>query len=246
MNRRMDIMVSDYGTENITTDSMHYMKEKDSRINLFERFRNQCEASAVISQSVDLSRQHSIISNVTDHLVEPDAFGCLWDDFNIVFTRGSKVVDAITLCQEQCVAVIAGVSGIHPGGGVLRGECTCEAELCRHSTLFFCLQEKRIQEEFYGGKSKTDKKIKYVYLPGVVFFDETRIPDDTAGIYADVFITDVPNDFNDKGNSLSGDEDYGRIISLKLYEILKDAKSHGINTLIICDEQRGLFTTMMD
>lgn len=245
----MDISIDNIANgyaENIAQASRCYLLEKDSRIDAFERLRNKCEASTYISNSIRRCWGNSEILKGMEAVADvdaPDDIGGLRDNFKLLFTKSNNAVSAIMSCEGQRTALVVGVSKLHQGGGVLRGEITCEAELCRHSTLYFCLQAERIQEEFYKKDrfgEYVDDRISGVYLPGVMFFKEVLSSIETDAIYTDVLVTDIPDAFNNRENTAFS-EAYRRYMPLKLSNLLRTALLRGIDTLIVCDEQREYF-----
>ena len=112
---------------------------------------------------------------------------------NFVSQRLYKVREAEILVEEGTtfqaarenlsggkVAVLNFANPHYPGGGVTRGAMAQEECLCRGSSLYPCLADEGVFDDFYGyHRSATDYDFsdRLIYTPGVtVFKDDSPIP----------------------------------------------------------------------
>lgn len=98
----------------------------------------------------------------------------------IVYDKNAKVIvsDKRTLEAAGCyrgmkTAVLNFASAATPGGGVRKGSSAQEESLCRISTLYPCLRERRLWDGFYSiNRMRCDRRNRddVIYTPSVIVF----------------------------------------------------------------------------
>jgi uncharacterized protein (TIGR02452 family) len=153
-------------------DAMGIRQDKELLIDSFEDFRNECERSHDILQGVEYSIKNTVIYTRSDikGLSEADVNvinldeGISWEDDERIYCGGN-------------IGIVLKLSGVHPGDGVVRGAVNTEANLCRCSTLYFCLQGAK---NFYEGN-----KDSLIFVPDVLMF-KNRKPDYSNAVKVDI------------------------------------------------------------
>ena len=163
---------------------MGIRQDKELLIDSFEEFRNECERSQDILQSVEYSIKNTVIYACSDikelseggvDVINLDA-DISWEDDERIYCGGN-------------IGIVLKLSGGHPGNGVVRGVVNTEANLCRCSTLYFCLQKAK---SFYEGD-----KDSLILVPDVMIFKGGN-PD-----YSNAFKVSVIGYFDDTSDKLA-------------------------------------------
>ncbi len=204
------------------TDAEAYEQEKEARVKDFEDLRNYCERTVELERSVDKSRRNTHLLKVkeTEDYVISEKFSG-----RVIFASPKEAVEEIS--KTGNVGVLIGLSAVSKGGGVVHGMETFEAEICRHSTLYFCLQEKRICEEMYE-----DRAPSFAYIPGVKVVNK---PYDSDKDYPEVDI--IAAILPEGTDSLTSSEEGRRIFD----NMLLRAEYNNLKTIIISiEELKGL------
>lgn len=127
-----------------------------------------------------------------------------------------------------------------PGGGVVRGAGGAEAELCRNSTLYWCLNTEALQKAYYRPHRRMEAPLyddTCIYNPDVIFFPGSReqrclvdviscaLPDFRAGVYMDCIFPE---------------EVWSRCLCDRLRSVLHVAQRQGIESLVIVGVEQAL------
>lgn len=157
---------------------MDYQKNMTKRMDLFEDTMKICEREQVLLHAVGHSTEHTMLwRNVStaNYDVPEGRYG----QFCKVEVTDSRLPDIVKLAKENrpdCrIGMGCYISAWHPGGSVIRGGEGCEENLCRCSTLYPCLNNDYLREEYYvrnrsgNGESYMDSCI---YIPDVIYFKD--------------------------------------------------------------------------
>ncbi|MCR5701060.1 MAG: PARG family protein [Lachnospiraceae bacterium] len=160
---------------------MGIRQDKELLIDSFEDFRNECERSQDITQGVEYSIKNTVIYSAGD-ITE------LSEDGVCVINLGKDTSwedDERIYCGDN-IGIVLKLSGVYPGDGVVRGVVSTEADLCRCSTLYFCLQS---ANSFYEGD-----KDSIILVPDVFMFKNGK-PDggNAAKVTVIGYIEDTPD-----------------------------------------------------
>ena len=173
----------------------------------------------------------------------------------IVVTKSKTFEAAIKYAQsdeygEKLIAVLNFASATTPGGGVDRGATAQEECLCRCSTLYPVLAQRKLDVEFYTPNRRSRNQLHtddIIYSPGIVIiksdeeYPERLEPDDWCEV--DVITCAAPNlrpfpskQFNTKDNlnqvKISSDELYELHLS-RAQHILNVAAGQGVEVLVL-------------
>ena len=100
-----------------------------------------------------------------------------------IVVSGKRTLEASELYAKQGkkVCVLNFASATNPGGGVVHGSSAQEEAICRCSTLFPCLNQKNMWEQFYIPHRIADNPLyndDCIFTPGVmVFKSDTNFPE---------------------------------------------------------------------
>lgn len=172
---------------------------------------------------------------------------------NIFVTYSSTVEAARALARrypKQTIAVLNFASATNPGGGVKKGASAQEESLCRCSTLYGCLDQKKVHDAYYI-PNRTDKDRTalhtddVVYTPGVLICRDDGANerlDEKDFVSVDVISCAAPNlrkftlnQYN-PGERLSvsiSDEDLLKLHLNRARNIFLSAINHGATVLIL-------------
>ena len=112
--------------------------------------------------------------------------------------------------NNKRVCVLNFASATNPGGGVTKGSSAQEEAICRVSTLYPCLNERRIMKSFYYPHRDAHDSLHNddaVYTPGVVVFkSDTSYPvllDREKWFNVNVITSAAPNLRKNPGNYMN-------------------------------------------
>lgn len=185
---------------------MGYLQDRDRRIAGFEETLELCEQDIILAYAIWKTRLRTRYYHYEDGTSWRRT---AWNERKKVMTdlpwirRGNcqTIRNNISVTQERSleavrrmsrlypqsrIAVLQFASGTNPGGGVIRGGVGQEENLCRCSTLYPCIQAKRVRKHFYnqhrmqGNPYYTDTCL---YLPGIIgireeVLDGVLLPED--------------------------------------------------------------------
>lgn len=206
---------------------MKFDKNKIKRIDIFKDTLNILENDEYISKMVSLSKINTFI-----HENNPKSIINLNNkEGNILFSRGRSLKASLLLPKEKGhvnTVVLNFASATNPGGGVINGSNAQEECLCRCSTLYPCLNQKEIFDNFYSYHRNLKNTIysnKVIYSPEIlVFKDDISFPtmlDKENFYFVNIISSPAPNlrniiDIDDK----------------ELLNIFKDRIRHILNVCI--------------
>lgn len=147
--------------------------DKQKRIEIFEDTRKQIAKHDKLQETVSKEIATTKLYK-EDYTFVPEN-GSKAGNISVVNGRTFKVAK-----NYSNVAVLNFASATNPGGGVLRGSNTQEECLCRCSTLYPCLENKKFDNDFYKyHKNRHDTMYtdRILYTKNVVVFkDDIREP----------------------------------------------------------------------
>lgn len=242
---------------------MGYEQDKERRIEEFTQFWDYCESNPEIVRSVYDTREGSVIyndpvtqlkSSAIKHKESNNGGGdnTGGDNTRIIFCDEDNLDNVMRIVggsnMAERAALLYVISGTSPGDGVIRGSTTGEARLCRRSTLYFCLQDKKLQKDFYE-RNRMDRASRAgdicVYLPGVQYISgdklcdtysqrkqEDEVREDMSTIMFDVIGTAMP----DVSDGSENTEEFDDIMRRKLKAMLTIAEYYDLKTIVILNQ----------
>ena len=141
--------------------------------------------------------------------------------------KRSNFMEGSVKYPDKKIAVLNFVSATAPGGGVKSGSSAQEESLCRCSTLYPTLDQKRIWDLYYSVNRAASDPLNTdacIYSPGIIICktDDSvpkRLPEDEF-VTVDVITCAAPNLRDDPSNIYNPDNGEAvRISSDELYEL---------------------------
>lgn len=168
----------------------------------------------------------------------------------VVSTKRSYDAASFYSRAGKKVCVLNFASATNPGGGVINGSSAQEECLCRCSTLYPCLNEEKMWQEFYQPHRKAADPLyndDCIYTPGVyviksdISFPE-RMPE-SDWYQVDVITCAAPNLRNKPSNMMNpfagdkpsdiSDEDLYKLHTQRIEKIFRIAAVNGAEVLIL-------------
>lgn len=151
---------------------------KPEYIEIFNDTMQMCKTDPALAKSLGTSLEKQYFLSETADL----SLGGTPKDkpANIIVSR-KRTFEAAEAYKGKKVCVLNFASARNPGGGVVNGASAQEECLCRISTLYPCLADKRIFESFYLPHRTMFRDTLYnsdlIFTPGVtVFKSDTYMP----------------------------------------------------------------------
>ena len=214
------------------------MNNKD-RIKIFEDTQNKYLADSMLRNSI-----HETISK--QKIYEEGTFTSSLS--NVFITTNSAIEAAINKCSENPndrVAILNFASATNPGGGVREGSAAQEECICRCTTLYPCLNDKRCWDSFYNPRRISGNNLHnndIIYSPNVIIFKDDKY-NSLRYSYSVAIITcaapnlrDNPsNAYNTEANVLMSvsDTELFNIHFSRAHAILECAKINGVKHLVL-------------
>ena len=202
------------------------MGRRDALIECFGDTMRLCRSEELAGR-VEASREETRLIGVSDAVDAPET----------VPSQSTVRVSVAQSPDSRC-AVLNFASPVNPGGGVTSGSTAQEECLCRCSTLYPCLDQKRLWDGYYLPNRRARNPISTdvcIYTPGVVVVKEDGMPPVALPrdqwFAVDVITCAAPNLRNVWGG-IPADE--LRAIHLsRARRVLSVAASFGVRTLVL-------------
>ena len=225
---------------------------------------------AIFEDTVEKALTHPVLmmsvkaSVETQEITDEDTFFIYEDDMLITRDQRAGVLVSEKRSFEAAqpyamegkkVAVLNFAAWTTPGGGVCSGSSAQEESLCRCSTLYPCISETSVREEFYEphkAKRKVDPRYMLhnddlIYTPDVTVFksdtSEPELLDMSEWYKVDVITCAAPKlslSFLDKkGLGVSddllniGEDELRNIFKSRITKILTAALAHDVDAIIL-------------
>ena len=216
-------------------------------INIFKDTEKLCNTNDKLRKSIENS-----ISN-QELILEADALGKIdnkkYDSRAKIVISHKRTYEAASSYKGKKVAVLNFASASNPGGGVVKGSSAQEECLCRCSSLYFALNEKKMWDGFYTPHRKAHNPIHnddIIYTPDVMVFktDTSRpvLMDEDDWYIVDVITCAAPNLNSRPSNRYNpgdgeavtiSDDELFDIHEKRLRRILDVAVLHGCEVIIL-------------
>lgn len=149
----------------------------DRRELLTQVFRDTqafCRENETLARAVEAARRDSVLYGPEDCPPLPEEGPRTLKEGRVEVSRRRSFEAAMEIRKRHPkarIAVLNFASAVNPGGGVKRGSGAQEECLCRCSTLYPALDQKRMWDGFYGPNRAADDPLHTdacIYTPGVV------------------------------------------------------------------------------
>ena len=144
---------------------------REENIRVFQDTERLCKTNPILKDSVAVSIKKQKMIPEWECL--PDVAKRIYREPAAIVVSQKRSLEAAAVYPFHKVCVHNFASASNPGGGVTRGANAQEECLCRCSTLYFCLNEKRMWEQFYGPHRIQRNPLHnddIIYTPSVVVF----------------------------------------------------------------------------
>ncbi len=194
----------------------------------------------VLAGRVEASREGTRLIGANDSLATPDiARGALMAKVSVTPDRTFEAARRLVAENPSSrIAVLNFASPVNPGGGVEVGSSAQEECLCRCSTLYPCLDQRRLWEGYYLPNRAAHDPLASddcIYTPGVLVVKEDGMPPAPLPreqwFEVDVLTCAAPNLRNARGG-FPADELHA-IHLTRARRVLSVAASFGVRTLVL-------------
>ena len=215
---------------------------------IFEDSMRLCKTNDRIKESVkkSIADQKLILENDKIGEINRTIYG---EEAKVVVSK-KRSLEAAAGYIGQRVAVHNFASATNPGGGVAKGASAQEECLCRISTLYPCLNEKYMWDNFYGSHRRTKNPLHnddIIYTPNVLVFKEDVaspiLMTDENWYEVDVITCAAPNLRKVPGNAYNpgdgdcaevvSDDELGKIHEKRLRRMLDVAVANSVEVVIL-------------
>lgn len=150
------------------------MDRKEALTQVFQDTQAFCRENEALARAVEAARRDSVLYGPEDRPPLPEEGQQTIKEGRVEVSRRRSFEAAIEIRKHHPkarIGVLNFASATNPGGGVKRGSSAQEECLCRCSTLYPALDQKRMWEEFYTpnrAASDPQHTDACIYTPGVV------------------------------------------------------------------------------
>lgn len=202
---------------------------REERRELFEETKRIYSTDKGLVDSISFSKQNQ---KVIAEDAEVAVSAVKYDAPAKVLVSQKRSLAAASQYSNQKVCVLNFASATNPGGGVTKGSNAQEEAICRCSTLYPCISDGRITDQFHEKHRKDLKSGQLnalynddcIYTPNVtVFRKDTENPEllpENLWYEIDVISCAAPNLRNKPSNAMNPDSG-NKAVSIKPSELLK-------------------------
>ena len=218
-----------------------YIERKKHLISVFEDTLLRIERNSELQKSIKHSICNQIFIPDSDELDIPAPR--FVEDARIIVSQ-NRSLEAAAKYREQKTAVLNFASATSPGGGVCSGASAQEECLCRVSTLYPCLKDRKMWEKFYYPHHAFQNSLHnddIIYTPNIVVIKDDDYNPLQSSFIVDIITCAAPNLRQNPSNILAPNTDTIDISCdalLKLHEkrackIITTAANHSAEVLIL-------------
>ena len=151
---------------------------REENIQVFEDTMQKCQSDVRLRQAI--VQANAVQKLILGSDIETWKPACRYMRPAQVIVSRKRTFEAASAYIGKKVCVLNFASATNPGGGVTRGSSAQEEAICRCSSLYFNLREKRMWEGFYAPHRAQKNPLHNddcIYTPGVVVFkSDTAAP----------------------------------------------------------------------
>lgn len=150
---------------------MHYMEKRQQMTDSFWDTIEYCERTKPLMDIIMDTRRHTRIYHSPMKELQVEQIESVFP-VKVLVTEEPMVETAIRIhkAEPDCkIGFLNPASATSPGGGVARGICAPEEQLCRCTTLYPCLDEESVWNAYYNlNRNGEDNLNTCIYTPGIV------------------------------------------------------------------------------
>ena len=205
-------------------------------IEIFEDTAERCRTNERLRKSIAQSRLFQKFTGESENI--PSVHQSVFADCAKIVVSQKRTLEAALAYTGSKVAVLNFASASNPGGGVTTGAGAQEECICRCSTLFSCLTDKKMCELFYEPHRRQKNSLHNddcIYTPGVtVFKTDDAVPellDESDWYDVDVITCAAPN--LRFGDVVISNDALKQLHKKRLRRILDIAISNGVENIVL-------------
>lgn len=219
---------------------------KEKNVQIFRESMDLCKENRTLADAIRWSVRRQIMFPECNTIEGPSP---KFDSPCTVSVTKRRTLEAASRCRERKTAVLNFASWRNPGGGVRTGAFAQEESLCRISTLYPCLSDKEMMEEFYLPHREDLSHMHNgdcIYTPRVVVFrsdsaDPKLLPE-KSWFKVDVLTCAAPSLRDTKGNKIwVGEKHLLEVHRKRIGRILDIAALNGAENVILGAFGCGVF-----
>lgn len=205
-----------------------YKDSREERKAIFNNTRKLYESNEKLIESVKNSKERQSVIEESDNISV--AVHGLYDYPAKVVVSKKRSLEASMGYSDQKTCVLNFASASNPGGGVENGSNAQEEAICRCSTLFSCISDDKIVNQFHS-KHRTELKAGHmtalynddcIYTPDVLVFktdmELPRLMPEKEWYKIDVISCAAPNLRSKPSNAMNPNS--GKAVSINSSELL--------------------------
>lgn len=225
---------------------------RQERIDIFEHTRELCVTDKRLADAIEHAKQQQKVVAEGEPLSVPQK---LYDVPAEVIISKKRSLAAAQAYTGKKVCVLNFASATNPGGGVEKGSNAQEEAICRCSTLYPCISDRKVVDKFHNvhrsalrqGRLNVLYNDDCIYTPGVIVFkSDTESPKLLAKeqwYEIDVLSCAAPNLRSRPSNAMNpdsgnkpvkiGSNELRQLHKKRMDRILNIAKYFGVQVIIL-------------
>lgn len=212
-------------------NELSYFERKKHLVQVFKDTMSHIESEPMLQNAVKNSIENQRFIPETEII---DALPPRYSKKAQIVVSKNRSFEAAANYRGQKVAVLNFASATTPGGGVTNGASAQEECLCRVSTLFPCLKDKALWNQFYAPHRAAQNSLHnddIIYTPDVVVFKDDDYHPLPSPFLVDVITCAAPNLREIPTNSYNQDDGHKVHISREaLFETHKRRANQILST----------------
>lgn len=206
-----------------------YKDAREERKEIFENTKKLYKSNKRLIDSIESSKERQIIIAENDNILSV-AHGVYETPAKIVVSK-KRSLEATMGYLDQKVCVLNFASATNPGGGVENGSNAQEEAICRCSTLFPCISDRKVVNQFHykhraelkDGQINALYNDDCIYTPDVLVFKtdtaHPKLMSEKDWYMIDVISCAAPNLRKKPSNSMNPNSG-NKAVSIKASELL--------------------------
>lgn len=223
-------------------NDLTYTERKKRLISVFKDTMSLVEQDSKLKMAVKHSIDNQLYIPDSDRINVPRL---RYTEKAQVFVSQNRSFEAAANFRGQKVAVLNFASATTPGGGVETGASAQEESLCRVSTLYPCLRDKTMWEQFYAPHRTAQNPLHnddIIYTPDVMVLKDDDYNPIKTPFLVDVITCAAPNLRKNPTNTYNKDDGYNVSIcreelmalhEMRASKIISVAARNGAEVLIL-------------
>lgn len=150
------------------------VNQKERNIEIFNDTETCCKNCERLREAIKESSKNQKVYYESDKILAAGNVPESEKKTTIIISK-KRSYEAASAYKDKRICVHNFASATNPGGGVIHGSTAQEECLCRTSTLYFSLKDRKMWDSFYGPHRAMNHAVyndDCIYTPGVVVFKD--------------------------------------------------------------------------